>query len=154
MYTDLVCYVIVRNDLASMNPGKAMAQVHHAGVQMMSLCQSGDIVEQYIRQGIALGADHFNTTLVLAADLPTINDIAESARQAGYVHGYVTDPTYPFVVDNEIATLLQDKVACKVKQLADGQWLMTRREHTVAWFVGDRLDEKFVALFQILPLHP
>tara|TARA_B110000503_G_C6927680_1_gene321429 strand:+ start:262 stop:675 length:414 start_codon:yes stop_codon:yes gene_type:complete len=136
-----------------MNPGKAMSQCHHAGVQMMCLSQPGDIIEQYVQQGIALGADHFNTTLVLAADLPKINHIAESARQAGYTYGFVTDPTYPFVVDNEIAALLQDKVACKVKQLPHGKWLMTRREHTVAWFVGDRLDEIFVALFQSLALH-
>ena len=30
---DLAVYVLVRTDIPSMNPGKAMAQVHHAGVR-------------------------------------------------------------------------------------------------------------------------
>ena len=52
---DLAVYVLVRNDLPSMNPGKAMAQVHHAGVQMMFNHATNPLVKEYVQSGNAQG---------------------------------------------------------------------------------------------------
>ena len=46
---DLAVYILSRNDLPSLNPGKAMAQIHHAGVQMMSKYHKSALVKELER---------------------------------------------------------------------------------------------------------
>jgi len=156
---DLAVYVLLRTDLPSMNAGKAAAQVHHAGVQMVNKFRSKTLVRDYITQGIQQGADHFNTTLVLGATLDDIIRCGQEAENAGdvvVVFNTVTDPSYPFFVENiEIANLIPQTDTTKViKVLDNGKVLMVREEVTCAWFVGDRNDVRFRCLFDGLDLHP
>jgi hypothetical protein len=156
---DLVVYVLVRTDLPSLNPGKAMSQVHHAGVQMMSICSNHYWVKTYIEQGVAQGAAGFNTTLVLGDTLDGINNrimIARAASDSVAICNTVTDPSYPFWVESlEIANLIpQDERTKIIKTMPHGHVLMVREEVTCAWFLGDRNDVRFRSIFEGLDLHP
>jgi peptidyl-tRNA hydrolase len=161
---ELTVYVLARTDLPSMNPGKMSAQVHHAGVQMMAKYHKNKMVQDYVKDGLAQGADHFNTTIVLAATLDDIWRVSGATRRAmakelgdrAVVFDTVTDPSYPFLVESmEIANLIpQDDKTKIVKVLDNGRVVMVRPEYTVAWFLGDRNDERFRNLFEGLALHP
>jgi peptidyl-tRNA hydrolase len=155
---DMVVYVLLRTDLPSMNPGKAAAQTHHAGVQMMGKHVKRQLVKDYVGDGIEHGADWFNTTVVLGATLDDIVQRKQAADLAGehtVVVGTVTDPSYPFVVETmEIASLIPESTAKLVKQMPDGRVLMTREELTCAWFCGNRDHSSFRSLFDGLELYP
>jgi len=156
--SDLVVYVLVRNDLPSLNPGKMAAQVHHAGVQMMSKHSTHQLVINYIMDGAKQGADGFNTTLVLSADAEEIADASYQVSNlpAGEaISCIVKDPSYPFVVDWEIANLLKENFRIKwVKNLENHKVLMTREEDTCAWFLGSRDNPNFKDIFAQFSLHP
>lgn len=156
---DLAVYVLVRTDLPSMNPGKAMSQCHHAGVQMMHTYSTDPMVIAYIMDGAKQGGGGFNTTIVLGATYDQIcaaQPMATMLGQPDYLLcGSVIDPSYPFVVDKEIADLIPKTETTKiVGELDNGKVLMVRPEFTVAWFLGDRNNPKFRALFNGLSLHP
>lgn len=155
---DLTVYVLVRTDLPSLTPGKAMAQVHHLGVQLVSKHQ-GDLVNDYVMSGIEQGADHFNTTIVLGATLSEIEQVLTKSTQlpvTDMITHRVVDPSYPFIVENEeIAGLIPQTDHMKVVSvLQDGRVLMTREELTCVGFLGDRVNPHFRALFEGLELHP
>lgn len=151
---DLRAYVLSRSDLPSLNPGKAMAQIHHSAVQMMEYFSRDYMVKQYIADGIANGANGFNTTIVLSA---TLDDIMNYVQNTKHLHGIVTDPSYPFLVENmEIASLIPQGTnigeAKIIKVLSDGRVVMTRSEITCAWFLIDA--GLYPDYFSSLELHP
>lgn len=155
---NLAVYILARTDLPSLNPGKAMSQSHHAGVQMMAKFSKSKMVKNYINLGVADGADYFNTTIVLGAKL---DDIIQRSRMAKVLgdsiveFDVVTDPSYPFFVENiEIASLIPQTSTTKIiKTMSDKQVLMVRKEITCAWFIGDRSNSDFINLFSELQLH-
>lgn len=150
---DLAVYILSRNDLPSLNPGKAMAQIHHAGVQMMSKYHSSPLVKEYINTGIKEGADHFNTTLVLEAQALDIKICIKQAKKIKDVEcGMIIDPSYPFFMDNDELISFMPAVTL-VGKTANGKVLMTRKELTCAWFLGDRNQPDFKNLFLSFPLH-
>jgi len=156
---DLVVYVLLRTDLPSMNPGKAAAQVHHAGVQMMARHSRSQLVQDYVTDGLAQGAVSFNTTLVLGATMQDITDrrlAAEAVGDDSIVFNTITDPSYPFLVENmEIAALIPQDASTKIIRVLDnGKVLMVRPEVTCAWFCGDRNNSQFCSLFDGFNLHP
>jgi peptidyl-tRNA hydrolase len=85
-----ILYVIVRNDLASMNPGKAAAQACHAANQFVNHYSNDPETKMWQNQ-----AAGFGTTIVLAADITTIRNLVEDAKICGIPAGIVLDPTYP-----------------------------------------------------------
>jgi len=151
-------YVLVRNDLPSLNPGKAMSQCHHAGVQMVSKHFNNQLVNDYLADGKPNGADSFNTTLVMAANYNQIVDTINKASQWSsdtIDYGMVVDPSYPFVVDEEISRLIPQTNTTKiVKVLDNGKVLMVREELTCAWVLIDRNYVSARSLFDGLNLHP
>lgn len=156
---DYTVYVLVRNDLPSLNPGKLGAQIHHAGVQMVSKYQGNGLVQDYVNWGISQGAQYFNTTIVLAANLGQIRDVNQKCAHLDkdcVISDQVIDPSYPFFVENaEIAGLIpQDDVTRIVHHMPDGRVCMVRPELTCAWYLGDRNNAEFRELFTGLSLHP
>ena len=136
-----------------------MAQVHHAGIQMMHKFSTHPMVIAYIMDGAKQGADGFNTTIVLGATYDQIRAAQPEANMLSQLDyllcGSVIDPSYPFVVDKEIADLIPKTETTKiVGELDNGKVLMVRPEFTVAWLLGDRNNTKFRALFDGLSLHP
>jgi hypothetical protein len=110
-----------------------------------------------VADGIAQGAVYFNTTIVLGATLTDILERGVAAEAAGdhvVVFNTITDPSYPFFVENaEVADLIPESVARGIKQMSNGKILMVREEVTCAWFLGDRNLPEFRALFDGLDLH-
>ena len=88
-------YIIMREDLWDMNPGKAMAQAAHAqaefGAYQSSLVnQDGD---EFWQAMSAWREDReFGITLVLSAPKSEWGDIVWKVQHSGIV----TDPTYPY----------------------------------------------------------
>ena len=70
MIDPIIQYIIVRNDLNSMTPGRAAAQAAHAANQCQTFCDrsAGYLVEQW-QQQTDLG---FGTTIVLQANYAMI----------------------------------------------------------------------------------
>ena len=105
-----VLYILMRSDITSMNPGKAMAQASHASNAMVHKIRKGGKVpskeltallnkwESDTKQG-------FGTCLVLdagneAAILETLKELKEFERAVGsknavYAADIINDPTYP-----------------------------------------------------------
>ena len=151
---DIRCYVLVRNDLPSLSSGKAAAHTHHAGVQMVAKYMDHAIVRDYIEQGIANGADHFNTTISLSASLSQIKTILKMAIEMGYVADCVEDPTYPFFVDTEVVPYLNSNEIEVTPVTNPGQTLVTRHELTCGYILGYADDDVFRALVGGLKLMP
>jgi peptidyl-tRNA hydrolase len=94
-------YILMRNDLPSMNPGKACAQAAHASNQFVSdldiqTPKNWDHVLDMYGEW-AKSAKGFGTTIVLEASGPDIADAIECAKSKGYFAAEVWDPTYPFL---------------------------------------------------------
>lgn len=153
MARDLVAYVMIRNDLPSLTPGKAAAQVHHAGVQMMVKHAGHELVKAYVADGTAQGADGFNTTLTLSANLAQIEAAIGKVRYLEALCDILVDPTYPFFVDREIAPFLADNPAMTRVGGNGSNELFLRSELTCAWALGDRNDSVFKSIFENLPLY-
>ena len=71
-----ILYILMRNDMTSMNPGKAMAQASHASNQFVATLprDARDIYNEWLQ------CEGFGTVLARSLDL---------------VSGVVHDPTYP-----------------------------------------------------------
>lgn len=157
MDMNLAVYVLVRNDLPSMNPGKAMAQVHHAGVQMMAYAQryNSILVKDYIAQGVEQGAKDFNTTLVLSASLSQIqNAVGIAEKIMGVPCGIVEDPSYPFFVEPELASFVEKDSGVTRIGPSGNKELFVRPEITCAWLLVDRNDSIMRSVVGAMPLHP
>ena len=87
-------YIIMREDIADMNPGKAMAQAAHAQAEFDEHCDgefalNDSFAHEYTqwRDGLAFG-----TTIVLRAELHKLKEITSVISHSGLVF----DPTYPY----------------------------------------------------------
>ena len=148
-YAFPVLYILVRNDMESMNPGKAMAQASHASNAFIydikskkaRLCaedHEGEMEE--FRTQIALAdlwenetSQGFGTVLTLAVDEAQMRAAAISAQEAGFTAAVVHDPTYPLIDGNTIHYLPLD---------------------TCAYIFGDKNDQLLATIVRNFPLHP
>lgn len=98
-YTPIL-YILMRNDLASLNPGKAVAQgAHAANVMQTRIDQEGSIDQKAILSEW-LGDRGFGTTITLSVDDRQMQKILDLHTnhprvQNFSVAGVVVDPTYP-----------------------------------------------------------
>jgi peptidyl-tRNA hydrolase len=99
---DVCLYVIVRSDLASLNPGKACAQATHAANQcVFDIRKSG---EPWLHgQLVAWEGDRgFGTCIVLSSsNFNRIEFTVNQLRDAGHHACMVHDPSYP-LLDGEV----------------------------------------------------
>ncbi len=101
---DLVLYILVRNDLASLNHGKACAQAAHAANECVAHLYANGRTMSLLKQWMEGHDGNFGTTIVLAGNWQAITDsIATVERDADHrtVSGRVLDPTYP-VTDGDV----------------------------------------------------
>ena len=96
----LTLYILMRHLPRTMNTGKALAQVHHAGTSMTHLWQG----DQDLIDWLAQTEDGFGTVITLEAvdttdSLFNLNNLVSRAGDCDLVYGTVIDPTYP--VDHE-----------------------------------------------------
>ncbi len=115
---DLVCmmsedkpvlYVLMRTDMASMNPGKGMAQASHAYGAVKHHVLKNIALQQVYRDWMSQTRQEFGTTIVfggsegeIQAAMNWLNRYVEPAKQ---LTGWVHDPTYP-ITDGDVVHLV------------------------------------------------
>ena len=147
-------YILMRNDLPSLNAGKAMAQAAHAANQFIE-CYGKSLATIIREDWASIHSPFFGTTIVLSVDYSTLLNTLEKAQYLGVPYGKVWDETYPFVVDKEIASVinLQLLTADSIWK-KDGQVVMFRNELTCGYvFVADGSTNQ-QEIVGALPLHP
>ena len=104
MKRDYRLYVLMRNDLESMSPGRCMAQANHAASVFehdfgaVSKCQRAEVKEwkAQTKQG-------FGTCIVLAASLVQIENIFNTGEMKDWImKGWVIDPEYGIRVTQKL----------------------------------------------------
>lgn len=103
-------YILMRTDMASLNPGKAVAQGSHAA----------NLFERDVRElrkdfphapnvmaYDAWAADRgFGTAITLSVNGVQLTSLIEQAKEMGCISGVCTDPTYP-LRDGDVTHLLR-----------------------------------------------
>lgn len=133
-----VLYIVMRNDLPSLNPGKLAAQAAHvANVAVKRGAR--DVVRRWERQT----RQGFGTTIVLGAELDFI--------ERWMLPHAVVDPTYPCDIPYEVGSHLVDNGYRRSVYLDSDhkRAVYLRREIIGAWHIGERL-----AIFDSLELYP
>lgn len=104
-----VLYVLMRTDLASMNPGKAMAQSNHAyGAVKKHILKNIALQPAYL-EWMSQTRQEFGTTIVLGGSEGDIQKAItwtyKYVDASKCVVGWVHDPTYP-LVDGDVVHLI------------------------------------------------
>lgn len=125
-----VLYILMRDDLDSMNPGKAMAQASHASNAFVKSHASKNnelygLWERETSQG-------FGTVLVLAVNEVEMNQAVRVAIACKFPAAVIHDPTYP---------------------VRDGETTWHIPVNTCAYVFGDKNNTMLSAILQNFPLH-
>lgn len=123
-------YILIRNDIPSLNPGKAVAQASHAVSQFMTKFPKES--KKWCSE-----ADGFGTTIVMEG---TKNNIKTFMKY--YVKkipfGDIIDPSYPFYLQEEIIPYLDPKYKIEHAEPSEDSKYdtvpATREEYTCSWF--------------------
>jgi hypothetical protein len=110
-----VLYILMRNDLASMNAGKGMAQASHASnafthhfngfsqeinARPVNMEENVKTIKGF-NEWENSTSQGFGTVLTLEAKMAEIKPVVDIFKAMDYIAGIVHDPTYP-IVDGEI----------------------------------------------------
>ena len=100
-----VLYILMRNDLDSLNPGKAMAQASHASNAFVhSVEPAYNVDDELFNAWQKSTPQGFGTVLVLSvneAQMETAVKVAESFGVDKFPCDIIHDPTYP-IIDGEV----------------------------------------------------
>lgn len=174
--TNPVLYILMRNDLPSMNPGKAMAQASHASnafvfsqLKTMLLRPWSTVKEFYnVFFGRKNPADDdatfirwirstpqgFGTVLVLAVDERQMRSTVANADMLGFVTDVIHDPTYPILVPPELGETLAEMDNHSEFGVGEKHNYVTIPLDTCAYVFGSKNDSMLEVLVGLLPLHP
>jgi len=104
-------YIIMREDLQDMNPGKGMAQAAHAQAEMLAhMDEIDEVSETDLHNAFVAwtGSNRdFGTTLVLSAPIIEFKNISKIAGHSGYT----CDPAYPWCTEDGMVFLTHE-VTC------------------------------------------
>lgn len=133
-----VLYILCRNDLASLNNGKMIAQACHAANQMtkhaLSWIDSKPIKEKQMYNALynewVESADGFGTTISLSMNEKEMRESVNIANIIGLHAGITHDPSYP---------------------LLDGRTLHLIPLDTCAFVFGNKDDCWFLRQFPLVP---
>lgn len=151
-----VLYIFVNTDLPSMNPGKAQAHSGHAANSFVyQNCivpmRSGQQVDESVLEWMSATTQGFGTQINLKAPWEEVEYLVN--RKVVPKSELVIDPTYPYIVDREVARLINicfhtiDPI-----DLGNGKFICHRKEATAAYLFGYKDElEPFVGKY---PLHP
>ena len=149
---DYRLYILMRSDLFSMNPGRAMAQASHASNAFIHEYGKLKLVKKWQKQT----DQGFGTAIVLAADLQTITNIFSRLKELKYeTMGTVLDPDYVIPIPADIMPFLSDETqrTHTFDPIDDGKrYLFHREEITCAYIFGDK--NQLSPFLGELPLHP
>ena len=118
-----VLYILMRNDLASMNSGKAMAQASHAAnafvYHLQAFAQTYNTKPTDAGLSILNGfnswenatSQGFGTVLTLEGGMTSICNTVNIFKALGYIADIIHDPTYPLVDGNVVHYIPLDTCA-------------------------------------------
>lgn len=141
-------YILMRNDLPSMNPGRGMAQAAHAANQFIFEYPSTVQIKNWQEDR------GFGTTICLSASEAQIIEIVQKADCRGVPAGLTYDPTYKYVLHMEIAKLIDPKTWTAPAISKDGQCVLFRNELTCGYVFLVENSSDAEELVGALPLHP
>ena len=131
-----VLYILMRTDLDSMNPGKAMAQASHAGSTFVHNAEPGyNVDEELFNAWQKETQQGFGTVLVLGVtevQMRTAIAVAESFGVDKFPCEIIHDPTYP---------------------LQDGDTTHFIPVDTCGYIFGDKENITLQAILQNFELH-
>lgn len=157
-----VLYILVRGDLDSMNPGKAMAQTAHAGsafthAYMFVPMLNDEDPDEAVHDWHSQTAQGFGTKLTLKVTEAQLGTVVMLAARLGYKADVINDPTYPYIVTNEIANQIPiERDTAPRHPISDTHMALYRSENPVGYvFVPNKEeDEIAAALLGNFKLHP
>ena len=127
-----VLAIFMRNDIESLNSGKAVAQGSHAA-NAMETALSGNKHLKLVFKEWKNGSQGFGTALVFEgrwSEIDAAMRIVDLDRNSEVVHGVILDPTYP---------------------LRDGQVTHHIPLHTCAWIFGMKSEvSKYTGGFSLM----
>lgn len=91
-------YILMRTDLASMNPGKAVAQGSHAAnafIHEASIMPENSNLSSLIREWSRQTHQGFGTCITLGVNAEQMYEVTVAAQAEGFHANIVHDPTYP-----------------------------------------------------------
>lgn len=97
-FTGSRLYILVRTDIAQLNPGKLGAQAAHAGTQFVfdSWDVGNDELNENVHEWRMQGGGGFGTKITLAATEEQIRETVMNMQTTYNLQaGLVVDPTYP-----------------------------------------------------------
>jgi peptidyl-tRNA hydrolase len=137
-----VLYILARNDLASMNPGKLAAQASHASNAFVFAYHEymrNSAVDQANVSTVGLNKafnqwqnstlQGFGTVLVLEGSMTDISDVVKTMANMNYMAEVIHDPTYPIVDGNIVHHIPLD--TCAYVFVPD-----KLTDHTASYFLG------------------
>ena len=154
MKNNPILYILMRNDLQSLNPGKAMAQASHA--TNLFMLDKNPAVQLLRKEWTKTTTQGFGTVLVLAASLSQIKTAVKAAMKVSGMFptcgGLVVDPTYPYSVSAETAELIPITHDTLPRIISGQTASLWRQDITCGYVFGDKGDLRTV--IGNLPLHP
>ena len=154
-----VLYVIVRNDLQSMNPGKAEAHSGHASnafvdetivVPLLNGDKPNGLAMHW-RKGTSQG---FGTQINLNANFAQMKTAVAVAKSLEYVAELVTDTSYPYELSTEAANLIPESTDTLPRIPKGATTVLFRKEITAAYVFGDKNDLMLEAVMGRFGLKP
>jgi hypothetical protein len=163
---EYILYILMRTDLPSMNPGKAMAQASHASNMFVHDINNIDVKTlpgeaEYLYGQAKLWryqtSRGFGTVLVLGCEYRDIENLISLGANlnSSYFFGAVVDPSYPYIVDTEVANLIEDRRHTLIPQtVSESKSVCFREEVTCAYAFSEKNNPLLRLVTGHLSLHP
>lgn len=143
-----VVYLLMRNDLSTMNDGKAMAQSMHVGGALQNHMDRGTGMGDELEANFMLfkqwkeqTSQGYGTVLTLEVNDTQMRWAVKVARMLGFtLSGFLIDPTYPYIVPTELAKLIPEELDTEPRVYKGKETVLFRSEETCAYIFGDKND--------------
>lgn len=145
-------YILMRNDLPSMQSGRAAAQASHAANAFIH--KYGNLPE--VKEWTIQTPQGFGTAIVLGINLVDLTLTVKEAGRNKYPSELVVDPDYAITISSEIIPFLDKTVQTKTIKLEQSasdptKYILHREEVTCGYIFGNKDDLK--PLLGDLPLY-
>lgn len=152
-----VLYLFPNSGLSSMSSGKAMAHTAHAANAFVhTMKRMSSIDREIFNKWEASTPQGFGTTIVLQAPWSKVLDVVDVIGKSPYANtGISTDPTYPYMVDDELADFIPETIDTAPRHPgAQGKTVLYRSEDTCAWVFGMKDNIHIQTVIGQFSLHP
>lgn len=147
-----ILYVGVRTDLSTMGRGKALAQACHVGSlfardHMILVERAGKKVDPLVESWFDSESNPtsplgFGITLTIdLPDLNTMTALVETASMLDFKAGLLVDPSYPFIIANELVSRLDSsKFTLPPQSVSPTETVCFVEETTMCYIFGRKAD--------------